>query len=115
MTAGELDRRVTFLRRSTIAADGGNERGDYVELVRVWAGYTPMRTATRESFGYVEDVLSAWLKIRESSQIESLTNADRVRLGRRIEPDEDDSWSIDSVPIDDGSGYRLLRISRKMG
>lgn len=115
MSSGELDRRVTFLRRPAIAANGGNERGDYADLVTVWAGYTPMRTATRESFGYAEDVLTAWLKIRESSQIDSLTIADRVRMGGRSEADADDTWSIDSVAIHDGSGYRLLRISRKLG
>lgn len=115
MTSGELDRRATFLRRPEQPSDAGNERGGYAPLVTVWAGYSPMSATRREEYGYAEDVLSAWLKIRESSQIESLTIADRVRIGAQLPGgDTRNEYAVDSVPLPDRSGYRLLRISRKM-
>lgn len=110
MSAGELDRRVTVRRRPPIEAEAGNDRGEFEPAFSVWAGYTPMSATRRAEYGYAEDVVSGWLKLRESRDVETLTIADRV--GFNAEPDND--FAIDSVAVKDRSGYRLLRISRKM-
>lgn len=68
-----------------------------------------MSAARRADYGYAEDVISGWLKVRESRQVATLTVADRVSLA------DGEDFSIDSVPLNDRSGYRLLRISRKLG
>lgn len=110
MASGELDRRVAFLQRPPIDADAGNERGDFEPLCEMWAGFTPMAAQSRESFGIAEDATTGWLKIRECSAISTLTNADRVVFCA----DPLNEFAIDEVPVKNRSGYRLLRISRKM-
>lgn len=111
MTSGELDRRVTFLRRPLIEADAaGEERGKFKPEFEVWAAFTPMSSQRRADYGYAEDVLSGWLKIRESLKVATLTISDRVVL-----KGDGDEFAIDSVPVNDRSGYRLLRVSRKLG
>lgn len=98
------------MRRSVKDADGGNERGEFGPLCTVAAGFSHMSAQARVDYGIREDMASGWLKIRESSQIETLTVADRVAF--TAEPLND--FAIDAVPVKDRSGYRLLRISRKM-
>lgn len=110
MTAGELDRRVTFRRRPPIEAEGGNERGEFEPVFTLWAGFTPMSAQRRSEYGYAEDVISGWLKLRESRDVATLTVADRIAF--TAEPDND--FAIDSVAVKDRSGYRLLRVSRQM-
>jgi head-tail adaptor len=92
----------------TEAADG-NPRGQYAPAFTVWAGFRPMSSQKRSDYGYVEDIASGWLKLRESSQVGTITIADRVAFADPL-----DEFAIDAVPVKDRSGYRLLRISRKM-
>lgn len=109
MSAGELDRRVTFLRLDRAEPADGNPRGRMAPAFSVWAGFTPMSSSKRADYGYAEDIASGWLKLRDSSQVDSLTIADRV-----VFADPLDEFAIDSVSVRDRSGWRLLRISRQM-
>ena len=110
MSAGELDRRVTFLRRPTLESDSGDDRGKLEELFSVSAGYTPLSSARRADYGVAEDVVTGWLKVRESRQINRLSIADRVVFNN----DRANDFEIMSIPVRNRSGYRLLRIARQM-
>jgi head-tail adaptor len=110
VSAGELDNRVTFLKRPTIESDAGDDRGKFEDLFSVWAGYAPLSSARRAEYGIAEDVVTGWLKVRESKQINRLSIADRVVFKNNPA----DNFEIMSIPVKNRSGYRLLRISRQM-
>ncbi len=110
MSAGELDNRVTFRRRPTTESDAGNDRGKLEDLFSVWAGFSPLSSARRAEYGVAEDVVTGWLKVRESRQIAGLSIADRVVFNNN----PDDDFEIMSIPVKNRSGYRLLRIARQM-
>jgi head-tail adaptor len=78
MPAGTLDKRVTFRRRSLQAANVGNERGGYADVLTCWAQFS--RTSGRETVegGRAVDVGEATLRIRSSSTTRAITAADRV-------------------------------------
>lgn len=107
-TAGATDRRVTILRRPLQESDGGNDRGEYAVHAQLWGAFRPLSARVHAELGYAEDVVSGTLEIRESSRLAGLSSADRIQMG-------DQEWGIDSVPPSDRSGFRKLRISRRMG
>ncbi|MGL3208692.1 phage head completion protein [Bradyrhizobium sp. BR 1433] len=111
MSSGELDRRVTFWRRPVTESVAGDDRGSLEGVLRVWAKFSPLSAETRRTYGYAEDAVTGWLKVRESKNVDQLTLADRVSFD--LDPEGND-FEIDSVGIKDRGGYRLLRISRKM-
>jgi len=108
--AGELDTRVTFLRRPPITARAGNERADsYAPVFACWAGFQPLAAHERTAYGLPEDIETGWLTVREQPELAEVTNADRVRF---LFGDE---FAVRSVPQADRTGARRLRIERKMG
>lgn len=83
MSIGQMNKRITFQRRDTAADDYGNvEDGTYTDLFTVWGGLTFNKNGReRMEAGALEDSHEAKLKVRFSSDIESITQADRAVIG----------------------------------
>jgi SPP1 family predicted phage head-tail adaptor len=108
--AGEYDRRVTFLRRPTIESRAGNDRGnEYADVFSCWAKWREMSARERSDFGLAEDVTMGELTVRETANVATVTNADRVQFKGGSQ------FQVVAVSEKDRSGERKIRLERKMG
>ena len=83
MKAGDLDRRVTFLR----ATSEPNELNELIEtwapLATVWAGVTPASDGERLRAQQVGAYITARFLIRYSALAATITAQDRILYGGR--------------------------------
>ncbi|MBN8956773.1 MAG: head-tail adaptor protein [Rhizobiales bacterium] len=104
----DLDVFLQFRRRKAVDAGAGNNRGDYEDWFSCWGSYRDASARERDAYGVAEDIVAGVLTVRESSLIALVTNAARVVIGGA-------DHGVTSVPLADRSGFRKLRVERKMG
>lgn len=81
MNAGDLDRRVTLLRRVRGAQNGFGEASEiWTDVTTVWAQKLEVRDAERVQAQAVGVAISLRLRVRWSSATSAMARGDRVRF-----------------------------------
>lgn len=84
MKAGDLDRRVTFLRATTAPNDLNELIETWAPLATVWAGVTPASDGERLRAQQVGAYITARFLIRYSALAATITALDRILYEGRI-------------------------------
>jgi SPP1 family predicted phage head-tail adaptor len=91
MTAGRLNKRVTFQQQVRTPDGGGGAALTWGNDIEVWGGFAPERGQERLEAGRLEAALAGVLKVRYSSEIAAV----------------DASWSVTI----DGERHQIRSIS----
>lgn len=78
MRAGKLRHRVQFLRQPFEGDGHGNVEGEFAPLFTVWGNVRETTGKERVAAGAVENVRTATIRIRVSSEVRGLTEADQA-------------------------------------
>lgn len=99
--AGKLRHRVTFNRQDVDATDEyGNPMDEFALLFTVWGNVRETTGKERVAAGSVENVRTATIRIRNSTQASGLTEADQaVARG--------ETWNIRGIAHADDKGAML--------
>lgn len=103
--AERLDQRVTFRRRAVVPVTAGNERGGWQNLFTVWAEFRRVNGTEALQGGRLQDVGQGVLRIRDSAQARTITNADRAIVQGR------DYRIVSVAPSDRRTGLIEMSIS----
>ncbi|MCZ4351535.1 phage head closure protein [Roseovarius aestuarii] len=100
MRAGKLRHRVTFNRRGEGDDDYGNVTSEFAPLFSVWGNVRETTGKERVAAGAVENVRTATIRIRNSSQVSDITEADQVEARGEV-------WNIRGIAHADDTGVML--------
>jgi SPP1 family predicted phage head-tail adaptor len=101
MQAGRLNHRAQFLRKAVDVTDEyGNPMQEYAPLFTVWANVRETTGKERVAAGSIENLRTATLRIRSSSETRGLTEGDQVQA-------RGETWDILGIANADDRGVML--------
>ena len=105
MQAGQLDKRVTFMRRERVPGKSA-DRGPFAELLRVACAFRPVSGRALAEAGSLTDAIEGSICVRDTARTRGLTVADRAVIDGR-------DMAIESVQPSDRSGWLWIKVSRR--
>lgn len=107
MSAGKLRERVVFQRLDTEATDDyGQPHSAWEALLTRWGDLIATPGRERIKAGALHSEVTATLRIRKSTQADTITTADRVVM-------RGDNWDIESITQVTAKGKRLEMLLRR--
>ena len=101
MQAGRLNHRIQFNRRDIDGSDEyGNPSREYVPLFTVWGNVRGTTGRERVRAGSIENLRTATIRIRASSQSRELTEGDQAQA-------RGETWDILGIANADDKGVML--------
>jgi SPP1 family predicted phage head-tail adaptor len=101
MDAGRLNHRAQFLRKAVDATDEyGNPMQEYAPMFTVWANVRETTGKERVAAGSIENLRTATIRIRSSSETRGLTEGDQVQARGK-------TWDILGIANADDKGVML--------
>ena len=97
MRAGRLRHRVTFQRQAQVPDKYGNIAQGWTDHLTVWGNLRETTGKERIASGATENIRTATLRVRVSTDSNGLTEADRV-IGRG------ETWDIKGIAHADDKG-----------